>query len=89
MKKFSASVLAAFLAGCGAAPLDYHSPGEIPRGPGMLSGEQGAIVMRAGEADERRDFERWKKEKEGSAEYREFQDWREWKRRRGADSPQR
>lgn len=89
MKSFAALVLAAALAGCGAAPFEYHPQSEIPRGPGMLSGEQGALVLRAGEADERRDFERWKKEKEGSAQYREFQDWREWKRRRGADSPQR
>ena len=75
MSRFIPLALAAALAGCGAAPLDYHSQSEIPLGPGMFSGL----------ADERGEFERWKKEKAGSAEYQEFLDWREWKRQRGAD----
>ena len=73
MKPFAALALAAALAGCGAAPLEYHSQNEIPLGPGMFSGN----------ADERADFERWKKERD-EAEYREFQEWREWRRQRGA-----
>jgi hypothetical protein len=72
VKAFPALALAAALAGCGAAPLDYHSQNEIPRGPGMLSGV----------SDERAEFARWKKEKAGSAEYQEFLDWREWRRER-------
>ena len=75
MKSFAALALAAALAGCGAAPFEYHSQNEIPLGPGMFSGR----------ADERRDFERWKKEKAGSAEYQEFLEWREWRRQRGAN----
>lgn len=69
------AALAAALAGCGATPFDYHSPGEIPRGPGLLSGEEGAFVLTLGKAE----FERWKRSAEGSDEYREFQDWREWR----------
>ncbi|MGQ0547079.1 MAG: hypothetical protein ACT4P3_17390 [Betaproteobacteria bacterium] len=84
MKSFAALALAAALAGCGAAPFEYHPQSEIPRGPGMLSGDEGALVLRAGEPDERRDFERWKKDKAGSAEYQEFLEWREWRRQRGA-----
>ena len=84
MRRLAPLVLAAALAGCGAAPFEYHPQSEIPRGPGMLSGEEGALVLRAGERDERRDFERWKKDKAGSAEYQEFLEWRDWKRQRGA-----
>lgn len=80
------AALAAALAGCGATPFDYHSPGEIPRGPGLLSGEEGAFVLTLGKAappaaaaDEAQEFERWKRSAEGSDEYREFQDWREWR----------
>ena len=81
------AVLAAGLAGCSAAPFDYHSPGEIPRGPGLLSGKDGAFVLTLGKgsppppvaADDGQEFERWRRAAEGSDEYREFQDWREWR----------
>ena len=36
------------LAGCSALPLEYHPGNEIPHGPGMLTGEDGAIVLRLG-----------------------------------------
>lgn len=39
-------LLPLLLAGCNAAPLDYHSPQDIPRGPGMFSGADGGFVMR-------------------------------------------
>lgn len=60
--------LAASLAGCSAGPLDYHSQAEIPSGPGLLSGKEGAFVYRAEEPAAK-----------DSAEYREFQEWREWR----------
>lgn len=38
--------LGAALAGCNATPLEYHSPQDIPRGPGMFSGAEGGLTMR-------------------------------------------
>lgn len=35
----------ALLAGCGAVPIDYHPGTEIPPGPGMFTGERGALVF--------------------------------------------
>ena len=34
------------LAACGAAPLRYTPVDEVPEGPGLLSGEDGAFVIR-------------------------------------------
>lgn len=42
------------LAGCGAMPMDYHPGNEIPPGPGLLTGEQGAIVVHIGDPEERK-----------------------------------
>lgn len=82
-----AAALAAALAGCGAAPVDYHPPGDIKPGPGMITGEKGEAVWKIGgpttpaaaSSNEAEEFERWKRSAEGSDEYREFQDWREWR----------
>jgi len=46
LPKLLLALSAAALAGCNAAPLDYHSPQDIPRGPGMFSGADGGFVMR-------------------------------------------
>ncbi len=40
------ALLAATLAGCASQPLEYRSQLEIPEGPGMFSGEDGAFVFR-------------------------------------------
>jgi hypothetical protein len=53
------------LAGCATEPAPYHSGNEIPRGPGLLTGPEGAFVLNADD-------------------YREYQEWREQKRRQGA-----
>lgn len=37
-------LLAAALAGCGGKPFEYHSQNEIPKGPGLFSGESGGFV---------------------------------------------
>lgn len=99
-------MLALGLTGCGT-PAEYRHPGEIPEGPGMVTGEDGVVRLStegegdgAGEveseisergackcpdADELeayREFLRWKAEAVGTPEYREFQDWREWRRER-------
>jgi hypothetical protein len=62
--------------GCGGAPFAYHSQREIPRGPGMFSGEEGAFVFRAPRAAPA----------PSADELREFEEWRQWKRR-NAESP--
>jgi hypothetical protein len=85
-----AAALAAALAGCGAAPLEYHRADDMKPGPGMISGEKGEFVYRVGAkepaaaaapapAGEAEEFERWKRSAAGTDEYREFQDWREWR----------
>jgi hypothetical protein len=58
------------LAGCAAEPVAYHSQNEIPPGPGLFTGPQGAFVLRTYSARPR-----------DAAEEREFQEWREWKQR--------
>ena len=84
--------LALVLAGCGAEPFEYHPQTEIPEGPGMLSGEEGAFLLysdkkkKAEKSSEEfrefqdfQEFRRWKESDQNTAEYREFQEWREWK----------
>jgi len=46
----AAALLALALAGCGATPFEYHPGTEIPRGPGLLSGDDGAFVWRRDDA---------------------------------------
>ena len=38
-------LLTLLAAGCAAEPVAYHSGNDIPNGPGMLTGEKGAVVM--------------------------------------------
>ncbi|MCT7656219.1 hypothetical protein MBH78_19525 [Oceanimonas sp. NS1] len=33
-----------WLSGCGGTPSSYHSEREIPEGPGLLTGEDGAYL---------------------------------------------
>ena len=42
------------LAGCGAVPFDYHPATEMAPGPGMFTGERGAIVIKIGAPEERK-----------------------------------
>jgi hypothetical protein len=88
LARLSAVALAAALAGCGAAPFDYHRADDMKPGPGMISGEKGEGVWKidlgrttpaAAASSEAEEFERWKRSAAGTDEYREFQDWREWR----------
>ena len=63
MKKILLTVCAA-LAGCAAEPVPYHSGNEIPRGPGLLSGTEGAFVLNA---DDYREYQQWRDEKRRQA----------------------
>lgn len=60
-----AAAAAAGLAGCSATPYEYHSQNDIPRGPGMFSGPEGAFVFRTQDrdSDEWREFQEWKRRK--------------------------
>jgi hypothetical protein len=44
------AALGAALAGCAGAPFEYRSQLEIPEGPGLFSGEEGALVFRPRQA---------------------------------------
>ena len=48
------------LAGCAAEPVAYHSGNEIPRGPGLLTGPEGAFVLNA---DDYREYREWREQK--------------------------
>ena len=39
------ALLIVLCAGCAAEPVAYHSGNDIPSGPGMLTGEKGAVVL--------------------------------------------
>ena len=71
MKK-TVLTLCAVLAGCAAEPVPYHSGNEIPRGPGLLSGEQGEFVLKMGSSAAPRD----------ATEEKDYQEWREERKRR-------
>ena len=63
------------VAGCAAEPVAYHSGNEIPQGPGLLTGAEGAFVLRAGE-----DKPRESAAPRNADEEREYREWREQKR---------
>lgn len=52
--------LCLLLAGCAAQPVPYHSGNEIPNGPGLLSGPEGAFVLNA---DDYREYQEWRSQK--------------------------
>ena len=52
-----AALLLLFVAACAAEPVPYHSANEIPRGPGLLTGPSGELVL---SADEWRAYQEWK-----------------------------
>jgi hypothetical protein len=66
-----------FLAGCASEPVPYHSGNEIPRGPGLLTGAQGEFVLSTSSISAA---------PRNEAEEREYQEWRESKRRRESGS---
>jgi hypothetical protein len=69
------ALLGVALAGCTAAPAEYRSAREIPPGPGMFSGPEGAFVFRSGASapsSEYEDFIRWKRSADAE-EQREFE----------------
>ena len=88
-----AALLAAALAGCGATPIEYHSQTEIPRGPGMFSGDEGGLAFRlsgfSGKSAETKSATPTAPaaapnrplSAEELQEFREFQEFKEWKRR--------
>lgn len=88
--------LAAALAACAGEPFEYHSQNEIPKGPGVFSGESGAFSIRipgtggssaaptraaAGATAPRAAAS------PGSPDFDEFEAFREYRRAKGGATP--
>lgn len=80
-------LLAAALAGCGGTPFEYHSQREIPEGPGLLTGESGALVLFSDKKKAKADPPPATAQAAASdaasgpaGEFREFQEFREFRR---------
>jgi hypothetical protein len=73
----------AALFGCAAAePVPYHSQNEIPLGPGLFSGPEGAFVLRLHSAAQSPAPSPAQSAAPRDAdEEREYREWREWKSR--------
>jgi hypothetical protein len=81
--------LAAALAGCGGQPFEYHPGTEIPKGPGLLSGESGAFVLYSSDKKVKADpppataqavaGDAAGVSPEEFREFQEFQEFRRWK----------
>jgi hypothetical protein len=54
------ALLCLLVAGCAAQPVPYHSGNEIPPGPGLLSGADGAFVL---SAEDYREYQEWRAQK--------------------------
>ncbi len=95
-KVWLVSLLAVALCGCGGKYFEYQDPKDIPPGPGLFSGSEGAFTFSTDkkksttevassdevrELEALREFRRWKASSADTAEYREFQAWWEWKQR--------
>ncbi len=76
MKRLTLIVYMA-VAGCAAEPVAYHSGNEIAQGPGLLTGPEGAFVLRTGDAAPRESAAPRNAEEE-----REYQEWRASKRKK-------
>lgn len=79
-------LLAAALAACGGKPFEYHSGNEIPQGPGLLTGESGAVVLYSDKKVKADPPPATAQAVAGEAagvspeEFREFQEFREFRR---------
>ena len=79
-------LLAAALAGCGGKPFEYHSGTEIPKGPGLFSGESGGYVLYSDKKVKAEPPPATAQAVAGdaagvpAAEFREFQEFREFRR---------
>ncbi len=93
MKTTCSFLLAALLAGCNAQPLEYQKTGDMKSGPGMFSGASGGFSASAAKESAPASTPAPQPAAQAAKpaapamtdeEYREFQDWREWKRQREA-----
>lgn len=89
--------LAGALAACGSTPIEYHSGNEIPKGPGVFSGDAGEASLRmpgtgndAGTVPAPRVAAAAGSgaaaAAAGSSDYAEFEAFREFRRAKGAKS---
>ncbi len=88
-RAFGALALAALLASCGGRPFEYRSQTEIPEGPGLLTGEKGAIVFgrsaRTASADAAASNPR--SPRPTSEDFAEFEAYREFRRSKDGRTP--
>jgi hypothetical protein len=86
-----ASAFALALSACGGKPFEYRSSTEIPEGPGLLTGEQGAIVL-AGPASTRTPGSPGRRgdalAPADSAEFADYEAFREFRRAKENRSPE-
>lgn len=80
------ALLPAVVAGCGARYFEYQAATEIPEGPGMFSGQDGAFVLYSNERKQRtlKDAPADPAQSEPASpdncrEFREFQAFKHWK----------
>ena len=96
---FAASL---FFSACNQKPIKYHPISEIKEGPGLFTGEDGAINIRSKDKNEKPDtqqtaqpidqqeyqsFKDWEAAKK-SKEYQEFKAWQETQASETSQQPQ-
>lgn len=74
----AAFVLTGMLGACAGMPFQYRSPTEIPEGPGLLTGERGAFVLRGAEPSAPAAAQR--AEPASNADFDEFDAYRNFRR---------
>jgi hypothetical protein len=71
------AVSALLAVGCSGQPFEYHSQNEIPEGPGIFSGKDGAFTLGGGDAQSEPDAEAAQAAE--AAEATEFETFQRWK----------
>lgn len=92
-RRLALVILAGALAGCGAAkPVPYHSAQEIPQGPGMFSGEDGAFIFRVGGGEQAKAVTpslRPPAAPGSKEEFEAFREYQRWKESSGSSADKR
>ena len=77
------ALAAALILGCAQAkPYEYYPATEIPKGPGLFTGEKGEYTVYSSEkkSDGETDAKRTSDDKASDEERRDFEAFQEWKR---------
>ena len=79
-KALLSTLLATALVGCGGKAFDYHPQNEIPKGPGLFSGEDGAFVLISDKKQSRPQTETAADKRPEAASFQEFREFQEFQR---------